>query len=143
MATPTTAVPQVDVDVPRFNQAVVAALTGIAFLADLPWLVAVAFALLALSWAGGPRWAPLTQLWVRALRPVVRPDGPAAFEDARPPRFAQLLGTLFLGAATVSFALGAPAVGWTLTLVVTALAALAATTAICVGCIVYERAFLR
>jgi type IV pilus assembly protein PilV len=40
-------------------------------------------------------------------------------------------------AATVAFLLGASAVGWTLTLIVTALAALAAVTGICVGCEMY------
>ena len=140
METSTNPAPTVDVAVPRFNQAVIAVLTGTAFLADLPWLVAVAFVILALSWAGGPRFAPLTRLYVGWVRPRLRPDGPRAFEDARPPRFAQLVGTIFLGAATAAFALGAPVVGWVLTLTV---AALAATTAICVGCILYEKAIAR
>jgi hypothetical protein len=143
METTQPAAPTVDVAVPRFNQAVITALTGVAFLADLPWLVLVAFAVLAVSWAFGPRFAPLTRLYTSVIRPRIRPDGPTAFEDARPPRFAQLLGTLFLGAATVAFWLGASTVGWVLTLTVCALAALAATTAICVGCILYERAILR
>lgn len=143
MGTTTPAIPTVDVAVPRFNQAVIAALTGFAFLADLPWLVAVSFAILALSWAGGPRLAPLTRLYVGVVRPRLRPQGPAAFEDARPPRFAQLLGTIFLGGATIAFLVGAPAIAWVLTLLVTSLAALAATTALCVGCLLYQWAFLR
>lgn len=130
--------PAVDVAVPRFNQGVIAVVTGSAFLADLPWLVGLAFAILAVSWAGGPRVAPLTRLWVDVIAPRIRPEGPRALEDARPPRFAQLVGTLVLGAATVSFALGAPTIGWALTLVVTALAALAAATEICVGCVLYR-----
>lgn len=143
MATNAAAAPTVDVDAPRFNQAVIAVLTAVAFLLDLPWLVGVAFVLLAVSSAGGPRVAPLTRLWVDIVRPRLRPDGPRAFEDARPPRFAQLLGTLVLGAATIAFVAGAPGAGWTLTLVVTTLAALAATTEICVGCILYRWATRR
>jgi hypothetical protein len=39
----------VDVNVPRFNQAIIALLTGLAFVADQPWLVLVAFLILAVS----------------------------------------------------------------------------------------------
>jgi hypothetical protein len=60
-------------------------------------------------------------------------------EPAAPPRFSQLIGAGFLGAASLAFAAGAPALGWGLTLIVTALAALAATTRICVGCMVYRK----
>ena len=133
------AVPTVDVDVPRFNQAVIALLTGVAFVTQLQWLVVAAFAILAVSWLGGPRFAPLTRLWVGLIRPRLRPGGPAGFEDARPPRFAQLLGAVVLGLATLAFVAGWNPAGWILTLLVTSLAALAATTRICVGCLIYER----
>ncbi len=135
--------PRVDVNVPRFNQALVAVLTAAAFLWQLPWLVAGVLAVLALSLTLGPRWAPFTRLYVGVIRPRLQPDGPVEWEDARPPRFAQLLGTLVLGAATVAFAAGWHPLGWGLTLVVTALAALAAATRICVGCILYERVVAR
>lgn len=131
--------PMVDVNVPRFNQGVIATLTAIAFLADIPSLVAVAFLVLAVSWVAGPRFAPLTRVYVDLIRPRLSPAGPTEFEPAAPPRFAQLIGTLFLGSATVALGAGATGLGWGLTLVVTALAALAAATRICVGCIVYER----
>lgn len=127
----------VDVNVPRFNQAIIALLTGLAFVIDQPWLVLVAFVVLAVSWAGGPRLAPLTRLYVGLIRP--RLTGPVVTEPAAPPRFSQLIGAGFLGVASLAFAVGAPALGWGLTLIVTALAALAATTRICVGCIVYRK----
>lgn len=135
--------PQVDVDIPRFNQALVAVLTGLAFLVDAPWVVAALAVVLGLSWVDGPRLGLFTRLYVDVVRPRLRPDGPVEFEDARPPRFAQLLGTVVLGAATIAFVLGASTVGWSLTLVVTALAGLAASTRICVGCLVYDRVLLR
>lgn len=138
-----TTAPTVDVNVPRFNQGMVAVLTAAAFVFQLEWLVGVTFAVLALSWLGGPALALFTQIYTKLVRPIVQPDGPVEFEPAAPPRFAQLVGTLFLGAASIALALGAGAVGWTLTLIVTALAALAAATRICVGCIVYERAVAR
>ncbi len=135
--------PTVDVNVPRFNQAVVAALTALGFVLQQPWLVVVTFAILAISWSAGPAAAPLTQLYVRFIRPRIQPGGPSEFEPAAPPRFAQLIGAAFLGVASFSLVAGWEAAGWTLTLIVTALAALAAATRICVGCMLYERAATR
>ncbi len=135
--------PTVDVNVPRFNQGLVAVLTGLAFVLDAPALVVVTFAILAVSWAWGPRLAPFTRLYVDVIRPRIQPEGPREVEPAAPPRFAQLVGAVFLGGASLAFALGAPVAGWVLTLVVTALAALAATTRICVGCIIYEKVVAR
>ncbi|MFQ5966462.1 MAG: DUF4395 domain-containing protein [Acidimicrobiia bacterium] len=132
---------RVDVNVPRFNQAVVGGITAAAFVLQQEWLVAVGFLLLGLSYVGGPRFAPLTHLYVRVVRPRFQPGGPTEFESAAPPRFAQLLGTIFLGGAILAFALGVPVLAWVLTLIVMALATLAATTRICVGCIIYEKTF--
>lgn len=133
----------VDVNVPRFNQAVVALLTALGFVFQLPWLVVTTFAILAISWSAGPSMAPLTQLYVRIVRPRVQPDGPTEFEPAGPPRFAQLVGAVFLGLASFSLVAGWETVGWALNLIVTALAALAAATRLCVGCMIYERAVVR
>jgi len=134
-----TATQMVDVNVPRFNQALVAVFTGGAFLFDQPAIVAVTFGVLALSWAGGPSLAPFTRLYAGLIRPRFQPAGPTEFEPAAPPRFAQMIGTVFLGAATFALYAGASVVGWGLSLAVTALAGLAASARICVGCIIYER----
>lgn len=131
----------VDRNVPRFNQAIITVLTALGFVLDNPWLVVVAFVILAVSWAGGPSVAPLTQIYVRFIRPRIQ--GPVITEPAAPPRFSQLVGAIFLGAASLAFAFGSSGLGWGLTLIVTALAALAATTRICVGCIIYEKAVAR
>lgn len=129
---------QVDINVPRFSQGMVALLTGLAFVFQLAWLVAFTFLLLLFSWAFGPRLAPLAQLYVRVVRPRLQPGGPTEFEDAQPPRFAQMLGAAALGAATVAFLMGAEVVAWILTLAVTGLATLAAVTRVCVGCALYR-----
>ena len=129
----------VDVNVPRFNQAVTAVLCALVFVLASPGLVAIPLALLVLSRLGGPAVAPITQLYVRIVRPRFLPDGPVVFEDARPPAFAQLLGIVFLGAASLAFIVGLTPVGMGLTLLVAALAALAATARICVGCLLYAR----
>jgi hypothetical protein len=132
----TTTTPQVDVNVPRFNQALVAILTGIAFLAQWWPLVGLVAVVLAATRFLGPRYGLFTQTYLRLVRPGL--DGPSETEWTAPPRFAQLLGVIFLGAASALFVLGFGVAGWALTLMVTALAALAATTRICVGCMIYE-----
>ena len=133
----------VDVNVPRFNQAVVALLTALGFVFGQPWLIVGTFAILAVSWMAGPTVAPPTQLYIRIVRPRVQPDGPYEFEPAAPPRFAQLIGAVILGVASFALVAGWETLGWALTLVVTALATLAAATRICVGCILYERPVVR
>ncbi len=133
----TVAVPRIDVNVPRFNQAMVALLTAVAFVAQWWPLVAFVAAVLAVTRVAGPRFGLFTQVYVRVVRP--RLAGPLETEDARPPRFAQALGTAFLAAATVLFAAGWDVAGWAVTLTVFALAALAAATRICVGCLIWDR----
>ena len=131
--------PTVDINVPRINQAVTALLCVLGFVTSIPALVGVAFAILVVSRFGGPKLAPITQLYVKLIRPRLQPQGPTEFEDSRPPAFSQLLGTMFLGVALVALFAGWTILGWGLTLLVAGLAALAATSRICVGCILYER----
>lgn len=120
---------------PRFNQAVLTvALLG-AFLLDARIVVPVFAVVLLLGAAFGPRYGPFLRLYAEVIKPRLAP--PADLEDPRPPRFAAAVGVAFLAAATLAFAAGATAVGWTLALVVAALAGLAAITGICVGCEIY------
>ena len=132
---------RVDANVPRFNQAGVALLTGLAFVLQWWPLVVITAVILAVTRFAGPRYGVFTQLYLRVIRP--RLSGDTETEEAAPTRFAQLVGTIVLGAASLAFVVGAMTLGWVLTVVVTALAALAAATRICVGCIVYERAVSR
>lgn len=132
---------RVDANVPRFNQAGVALLTGLAFVLQWWPLVVITAVILAVTRFAGPRYGVFTQLYLRVIRP--RLSGDTETEEAAPARFAQLVGTIVLGAASLAFVVGAMTLGWVLTVVVTALAALAAATRICVGCIVYERAVSR
>jgi len=120
---------------PRFNQAVLAVALLSAFLLDVPLVVPVFAVVLFLGAAFGPRYGPFLALFRVAIRPRLGPPG--ELEDPRPPRFAASLGVVFLAAATVALASGATGVGWALALLVAALAALAATTGVCIGCEVY------
>lgn len=127
----------VDVNVPRFNQACVAGFTAIAFVLGIWQLVPLVAVVLGLTRFGGPKLGLFTQTYVRLIRP--RLDGEITTEPVAPPRFAQLLGFVFLAAASVAFLAGFSTLGWVITLIVTALATLAAATRICVGCILYEQ----
>jgi hypothetical protein len=120
---------------PRFNQAVLTLALVVAFLLDAKPVVPVFAVVLLLGAALGPRYGPFLRLYADAIRPRLGP--PAELEDPRPPRFAAAVGVAFLAAATVTFTAGASGLGWALALIVAALAGLAASTGICVGCEVY------
>ncbi len=124
----------IDSRAPRTTQAVIGSLALVAFVADLEWLVAVLALQLAVGLTIGRRFCLPCLLYFEVIQ---RRFGEGRIEDARPPRFANLVGMVFLGAATLSFVLGAPAVGWTLTVMVAALALLAAGSGLCVGCELY------
>jgi hypothetical protein len=135
-----TAHPYDDTDVvdargPRTNQAVIGSLALLAFLLDAEWLPALLAAQLAIGLALGRRFCLPCLLYFELIQPRF---GEGPIEDSRPPRFANMVGVAFLGGATLAFLLGAPALGWVLTLVVAALALLAAATGLCAGCEAYK-----
>jgi len=133
MATSTPA--PIDPRGPRTNQGVLAAGLVLGFVFSW-WYVAPIFAVvLFLGAAFGPKYGPVIRFYGEVIKPRLGP--PKELEDPRPPRFAATIGVIFLVGATIAFALGATAVGWALSLIVAALAALAATTGICVGCEIY------
>jgi hypothetical protein len=120
---------------PRFNQTVLATGLVIGFVLQQWWVVPVFAVVLFLGAAFGPQYGPFLRLYAQVIKPRLAP--PSELEDPRPPRFAATVGVIFLGAATVAFAIGATTVGWVLALIVAALAGLAAATKICVGCEIY------
>lgn len=70
---------------------------------------------------------------------VVQPRlGEGEIEDARPPRFANIIGAVFLSAATLCYALGLNIAGAVLAVAVAALASLAVLTGFCAGCEMYK-----
>src|SRR5512133_3033704 len=133
-AAPAPGAPTVDVRAARLSQTFVAALVLAAAALGSWKLLAVPAAHLALSAALGRRGNTI----VRAFDAWIGPRlGPPLLEDARPPRFANIVGALFLAAALLAHAAGAAALGWALALVVGALALVASTTGICLGCWMY------
>jgi hypothetical protein len=124
----------IDARAPRTNQAVIGSLALVAFLLDLEWLPGVLAAQLAIGLTFGRQFCLPCLLYFEVIQPRI---GEGRLEDARPPRFANVVGVVFLTAATIAFLAGAPVVGWTLALIVAALALLAASTGLCVGCETY------
>jgi hypothetical protein len=137
-----TADPYRDTDVidsraPRFNQAVIGLLALVAV--TLGGAALVLLALLALQLAVGLIFGRRYCLPCLAYFELVQPRfGEGPVEDSRPPRFANLVGAVVLGAASLSWALGLETVGAALGLLVAGLALLAASTGLCVGCELYR-----
>jgi hypothetical protein len=120
----------------RVNQAAMIVLLLVAFVANLPWLAATTAIIMALG-AISPSLALFQRLYRDVLRPagLLRPD--IHQEDAAPHRFAQGMGATVLILASLALFLGAPTVGWTLALLVVALAAINLVFGFCVGCFIF------
>ncbi len=125
----------IDARAPRFNQATVGVLSLVSFLTGWWVILALLGAQLAIGLRFGRRWCLPCLFYFEVVQPRV---GEGPIEDSRPPRFANLVGAVFLGAATAAHALGFAAVGWALGLTVAALALLAAVTGLCAGCQMYR-----
>jgi hypothetical protein len=132
--------PYLDTDVideraPRVNQAVVGLLALVAVLTGWWWLLALLALQLALGLTLGRRWCLACVFYFEVLQPRL---GEGRLEDARPPRFANLVGLVVLGAASLAYAIGIEPVGAALGLLVAGLALLAAATGFCAGCTAYK-----
>ena len=98
-----------------------------------------ALAVMMLAGVASPAFNLPRQLYLRWLKPrgLVKPR--VHNEDPAPHRFAQLVGGVFLAAASVFVFIGALGVAWILGWIVAALAFLNFAFDICVGCIMYAQ----
>jgi hypothetical protein len=125
----------IDRRAPRFNQGVVGILSAVAVGVGPWWLLALLAAQLAGGLTLGRRWCLPCLAYFELVQPRF---GEGLLEDARPPRFANLVGVLFLTVASVCFAAGWTVAGTVLGALVAALALLAAATGLCAGCEAYK-----
>jgi Domain of unknown function (DUF4395) len=123
----------------RFGAGLSVVILGLAFVVNLPVLVALVGLALGVSAFFGTQYSVLGKPWP-TVRRVLKLGPPGELESEYPPRFAQALGTLGLGIATIAFILGAPTIGWLIVAAVGSLQLLLAATGYCLGCKLY---FLR
>src|SRR5439155_3231302 len=109
----------IDSRAPRTNQAIVGTLSLIAFVTGWWPILGLLAAQLAIGLTFGRRYCLPCLLYFEVLQPRF---GEGPIEDSRPPRFANIVGVIFLGAATLGHLAGSATIGWGLGLIVAALA---------------------
>ncbi len=124
----------IDARAPRFNQATVGALALAGALTGWWGLYALLALQLTLGLTMGRRWCLPCAFYFEVIQPRF---GEGPLEDSRPVRFANQVGAAFLWSATAAGLLGLPRVALALGGTVAALALLAASTGLCVGCVLY------
>ena len=125
----------IDARAPRFNQAVVGLVALAAVTIGPWWLLALLAAQLAVGLTLGRRWCLPCLAYFELVQPRF---GEGPLEDSRPPRSANVVGVVFLGAASLAFAADSAMLGTVLGSLVATLALLAAATGLCVGCEAYK-----
>jgi hypothetical protein len=125
----------IDSRAPRFNQATIGLLSALAVATGWWWLLAALAAQLVIGLTIGRRFCLPCLAYFELVQPRF---GEGPLEDARPPRFANLVGAVFLTAATVFYAAGLGVAGAALGALVAGLALLAAATGFCTGCEAYK-----
>lgn len=125
----------IDARAPRFNQATVGIVSAIAVVTGAWWLLALLAAQLTVGLRFGRKYCLPCVFYFEVVQPRV---GEGSIEDSRPPRFANIVGAVFLTSATLAYAAGFVGIGEVLGGIVAALALLAASTGLCVGCEMYK-----
>jgi len=125
----------IDERAPRVNQTVVGAVSLVAVLTGWWWLLALLALQLSLGLTLGRRWCLACVAYFELIQPRI---GEGRLEDARPPRFANMVGLGVLSAASLAYLAGLDMLGAALGLLVAMLASLAATTGFCAGCTAYK-----
>jgi hypothetical protein len=120
---------------PRFNQATIGLLSLVAVVAGWWWLLGLLALQLVVGLTFGRRYCLPCLAYFELVQPLV---GEGPLEDARPPRFANMVGAAVLAAAAVAWAAGLATIGVVLGSLVTGLALLAAVTGFCTGCEAYK-----
>ncbi len=125
----------IDARAPRVNQAVIGIVSLVAVTVGPWWLLALLAAQLIVGLTLGRRWCLACVAYFELFQPRF---GEGPLEDARPPRFANLVGAVFLSTASLAFLSGSEVLGTVLGAVVAALALFASGTGFCAGCEAYK-----
>lgn len=125
----------IDSRAPRFNQVVMGVLAVVAVGMGLWWLLALLALQLVVGLTLGRRYCLPCLAYFELVQPFF---GEGPLEDARPPRFANMVGAASLTAASISYIAGAEVLGAALGGLVAVLALTAAATGFCAGCEAYK-----
>ena len=132
-----TVVDLVDPRAPRFGQAITATLLLAGVGLGVPALVYAVAGILGVAVVSRWRVDLYAVIWRRLVIPLVGP--PDKHEPAAPHRFAKLLGATGSVVASGLLVTGLAILGYSIALAVGLLAALAATTGLCLGCRMYRQ----
>ena len=126
---------RVDHSALRVNQAMIIFLSIIAFVIDAPWLTAIVGMVMLIGTA--LRQPGFKFIYAGFLKPrgIVKSD--VIVDHPQPHVFAQGMGGAVLALAVGAFLLNSAIIGWVLTWLVIALAALNLFAGFCVGCFIY------
>jgi Domain of unknown function (DUF4395) len=128
--------PRLDRAALQFNQLSIVALLMVALILNVPMIVAfVAIVMLAGTIIPSAGLFKLTYAYVVKPLKLLRPN--VVEEDNTPHLFAQGLGGIFLVASYLALAVHWPVIGWSLAIIVVALATVNLTLNFCVGCVIY------
>ena len=133
---------QVDPRLTRFSAGATAGVLAVVLLivdGARPWavgLLASQVAVFAFTAFFSFQWSIWAQIYARFIWPRI--GAPAALEDARPPRFAQLLGFVVTVLALVFLVVGVDVAGYSLTALAFGVTTLNAVTGLCLGCQAYR-----
>ena len=125
----------IDSRAPRFNQATIGLLAALAVGMGWWWLLALLALQLVVGLSLGRRYCLPCLAYFELVQPLL---GEGPLEDARPPRFANTVGVVFLAAAAAVWAGAFATLGAVLGALVATLALLAAATGFCAGCEAYK-----
>jgi uncharacterized protein DUF4395 len=118
----------------RFAAAVTSVVIVLVLITGSGWLALAQTAVFALT-ALNPRRGPYALLFRSLILPRIGP--PAEREPAAPVRFAQTVGLVFLGVATIGYLAGDPVVGLVFAAFGLVAAFLNAAFGLCLGCELY------
>ena len=125
----------IDSRAPRFNQSTIGILSAVAIGTGWSWLLGILAAQLVVGLVFGRRFCIPCVAYFELVQPRF---GEGPLEDARPPRFANLVGASFLTGATALYGSGFVTAGAVVGAFVAGLALLAAATGFCTGCEAYK-----
>jgi len=125
----------VDVRAPRFLQATIGTGAVVAVATGWWWLYGLLALQLVTGLVFGRRWCLPCVAYFRFVQPRL---GEGRVEDARPPRFANMVGATVLSLAFAAPLAGLDGAGRALGGLVAVLALLAASTGLCAGCELYK-----